>query len=93
MLGEAMVVVDDLRQASTGGEINMPIRKGLFTIDEVYATLAEVVTGKKQGRIDSKIITVFDSTGIAIEDVAVAKLVFDKAQQIGGCPSVDLVET
>ncbi len=93
VLGEAMVVVDDLRQASSGGEINVPIRKGLFDIDEVYATLAEVVTGKKQGRTDSKIITVFDSTGIATEDVVVAKLVFDRAQQIGGYPSVDLVET
>lgn len=39
------------------------------------------------------IITVLDSTGIAIEDIAVAKLVFDKAQQLGGYPSVDLFET
>jgi len=91
ILREAMVVIDDPRQASTGGEINVPIRKGLFTIDEVYATLAEVVVGKKQGRTDSKIITIFDSTGIAIEDAAVAKLVFEKAQQIGGFPSVDFV--
>ena len=93
LLREAMVVVDDVRQASFGGEINVPIRKGLFKIDEVYATLAEVITGQKQGRTDNKIITVFDSTGIAIEDLAVAKLVFDKAQQLGGYPSVDLVET
>jgi alanine dehydrogenase len=93
LLREAMVVVDDVRQTSFGGEINVPIRKGLFKISEVYATLAEVITGKKPGRTDNKIITVFDSTGIAVEDLAVAKLVFDKAQQLGGYPSVDLVET
>jgi alanine dehydrogenase len=54
--------------------------------------LAEIVAGKKKGRGDDKAITVFDSTGIAIEDLAVAQLLFDKAQQTGGYPSIDLVE-
>ena len=93
ILKEAIVVVDDIRQASAGGEINMPIKKGIFTIDEVYGTLAELVVGSKKGRTDNKAITVFDSTGIAIEDVAVAKLIFEKAQEIGGYPSIDLIAT
>jgi alanine dehydrogenase len=50
-----------------------------------------VIVGRKKGRIDSKAITVFDSTGIAVEDIAVAKLLFEKAQQAGGYPSIDLV--
>jgi len=93
ILKEAIVVVDDIRQASTGGEINVPIKKGIFAIDEVYGTLAELVVGVKKGRTDNKVITVFDSTGIAVEDVAVAKLIFEKAQEIGGSPSLDLVAT
>ena len=91
ILKEATVVVDDLTQASHSGEINVPIQKGFYSADEVYGTLAEVIVGRKKGRIDSKAITVFDSTGIAVEDIAVAKLLFEKAQQAGGYPSIDLV--
>jgi alanine dehydrogenase len=90
---EAIVIVDDLEQASAGGDMNIPIRKGIYSIHEVYGTLAEIVAGQKKGRIDDKVITVFDSTGIAIEDIAVAKLLFEKAQQMGGYPSVDMIGT
>ena len=91
ILKEAIVVVDDLTQASHSGEINVPIQKGLYSANEVYGTLAEVIVGKKKGRTYSGAITVFDSTGIAVEDIAVAKLLFEKAQQAGGYPSIDLV--
>jgi alanine dehydrogenase len=93
ILKEATVVVDDMKQAGGSGEINVPIQKGIYSTDEVYGTLAEVVAGKKKGRIDSKAITVFDSTGIAVEDIGVAKLLFEKARQRGGYPSIDLVGT
>jgi len=91
ILKEAIVVVDDLTQASHSGEINVPIQKGLYSTNEVYGTLAEVIVGKKKGRADNKAITVFDSTGIAVEDIAVARLLFEKARQAGGYPSIDLV--
>ena len=93
ILKEAVVVVDDIRQASAGGEINVPIKEGVFTADQIYGTLAELVVGNKKGRTDDNTITVFDSTGIAIEDLAVAKLIVEKAQQTGGYPTIDLVET
>jgi alanine dehydrogenase len=93
ILKEAIVVVDDLKQASSSGEINVPIQKGIYSTGEIYGTLAEVIVGKKKGRTDNKVITVFDSTGIAVEDIAVAKLLFDRAQQRGGYPSIDLVGT
>ena len=92
ILKEAIVVVDDLRQASAAGEINVPLKKGLFRIDQVYATLGEIITGKKRGRQDERVITVFDSTGVAIEDIAVAKLIYEKAKQEGGYLSVKLVD-
>jgi len=90
---ETIVVVDDLKQASTSGEINVPIKKRIYNTREVYGTLAELVVGKKKGRTDDSAITVFDSTGIAVEDIAVAKLLFEKAQQTGGYPSIDLIRT
>jgi alanine dehydrogenase len=91
LLKKAVVVVDDLRQAAAAGEINVPVRSGLFKVEEVYATLGEVIAGKKQGRKDKRAITIFDSTGLAIEDVAVAKLVYDKAKKAGGYISLDFV--
>jgi alanine dehydrogenase len=91
ILREAMVVVDDLRQASVAGEINVPIAKRLFSINEVYGNLAEIVAGMKQGRKDRNGITVFDSTGVAIEDLAVAKLIYEKAQKGGSYMSMDII--
>jgi len=92
ILKEAIVVVDDIRQASAAGEINVPISRGLFTVNDVYANLGEIITGKKPGRTDPEAITVFDSTGVAIEDAAVAGLVYQKARQAGTYPSFNLVD-
>jgi alanine dehydrogenase len=91
ILKEAVVVVDDIKQASGSGEINVPIQTGVYGIGDIHGTLAEIVAGKKKGRMSSGDITVFDSTGIAVEDIAVAKLLFEKAQQRGDYPSIDLV--
>ena len=79
ILYKAMVVVDDLVQASAAGEINVPVSDGVYKTSQVYATLSEIILGKKKGREDSKTITIFDSTGIAIEDIVTAKLVYEKA--------------
>ncbi|MCK5608985.1 ornithine cyclodeaminase family protein [Candidatus Pacearchaeota archaeon] len=89
---KGQIVVDDWRQASMAGEINVPLKKGLIKRDEVYASLGEIIIGIKKGRLDQKVITIFDSTGIAVQDIAVAKLVYDRAIEEGGFQSIDLVE-
>lgn len=89
VLNGAIVVVDDVRQASEGGEINIPISRGLFRAEDIYASLGEIIAGKKPGRKDDRAITIFDSTGLALEDIATAKLVYDKARQEGGYLAVD----
>lgn len=92
LLREATVVVDDIRQARSSGEINVPISQGIYRIEDVYANLGEIIAGKKPGRTNDKSITIFDSTGVAIADIAVAKVVYEKARQIGGFTSLDFVE-
>jgi alanine dehydrogenase len=92
LLREATVVVDDLEQASTAGEINVPLRKGLFRIEEVYASLGEIIIGKKAGIRDKKAITIFDSTGVAVTDIAAAKAVYEKAKEAGNYLSLQFVE-
>ncbi len=83
VLKGAVVVVDDLRQASKSGEINVPIAKGLFSPSEVYSTLGEIIAGHKPGRTDPDSITIFDSTGVAIEDMAIAKLIYEQSKDDG----------
>ncbi|MDD5191245.1 MAG: ornithine cyclodeaminase family protein [Dehalococcoidales bacterium] len=92
ILRMATVVVDDFRQAVHAGEINVPISRCLYTKDEIYASLGEIILGQKPGRASDKQITIFDSTGVAIEDIATAKLIYDRAvkQNIG--LKVDILE-
>jgi alanine dehydrogenase len=80
LLRQAKVVVDDLEQAQHSGEINVPIKNGLYQTDNIYATLAEIVSGKRAGRASDGEITIFDSTGVAVEDIAVAKLLYEKTK-------------
>jgi alanine dehydrogenase len=73
LLRRARVFVDDYRQAVHSGEINVPIRDNQYREDEIAGTIGEVVTGKKKrNRADE--ITIFDSTGLAIQDLAIAKI-------------------
>lgn len=79
ILKRAKVIVDDTEQAIHAGEINAPIANGIFTKDEIYAELGDIITGKKQGRTSDKEIMVFDSTGLAIQDAAVGATIYNKA--------------
>lgn len=79
ILKKASVVIDDWAQASHSGEINVPLSRGAITKKNITATMGEVVCGAKVGRRSLKDITVFDSTGLAIQDVAVASLVYRAA--------------
>lgn len=73
------IVVDDIEQAAHGGEINVPLSKGIISLKDIYAELGEIVAGLKHGRESMEEITVFCSTGLAIQDAVTAKLVYDKA--------------
>lgn len=81
ILKRAKIVVDDMEQAAHGGEINVPLTNAIITKDEVYAELGDVITGKKQARTSDTEVTVFDSTGLAIQDAAAAGAVYKKAIQ------------
>ncbi|MBO8180081.1 MAG: alanine dehydrogenase [Archaeoglobus sp.] len=79
ILKRAKIVVDDLEQAKHGGEINVAISEGVIGIEDIHATIGEVIAGLKAGRESEEEITIFDSTGLAIQDVAVAKVVYENA--------------
>lgn len=92
ILAAARIVVDDLKQASTSGEVNVPLTRGLLSPSRICATLAEVVSGQKMGRESDDEVTVFDSTGLAIEDIACARMVYDKVRGREGYLRLNLIE-
>ncbi len=76
IIRSARVVIDEWEQASHGGEINVPVSQGLFGRDDLHGELGQVVCGRTPGRQSDDDITVFDSTGLAIQDLACAALVY-----------------
>jgi alanine dehydrogenase len=73
LLRRAQVFVDDPAQAIHSGEINVPISNGIYRATDIAGTLGEIVTGRKK-RAGPDTITIFDSTGLAIQDLAIAKI-------------------
>lgn len=78
ILKRAKIVIDNWEQASHGGEINVPLSKGLISKEDIYADIGEIVSGKKPGRKSPDEITVFDSTGLAIQDISAAGEIYRK---------------
>lgn len=66
-----VLVVDEWEQASHGGDTSHAVERGLLGRDAV-ATLGGIIAGEEQGRRSDADITVFDSTGLAIQDLAIA---------------------
>jgi alanine dehydrogenase len=79
ILKRAKIVVDDWTQASHSGEINVPISSGIITKGNIWAEIGEIVASLKPGRQGADEITVFTSTGLAVQDAVTAKIAYSKA--------------
>ena len=83
ILSSAKVVADVLDQCVEIGELHHAIAARATTREQVYAELSEIAAGLKPGRTSEEEITVFDSTGTALQDVAAAAAVHEKAVRLG----------
>lgn len=83
ILKRAKIVVDDWEQASHGGEINVPLSQGIIGRENIWGEIGEIVAGLKRGREDPEEITLFTSTGLAVQDALTAKIAYDKALSKG----------
>ena len=83
LLARATLVVDVLDQCAEIGELHHALATGLLTRDRVHAELADVVVGRRPGRTRRDEITIFDSSGTALQDVAAAVIVYEKASASG----------
>ena len=80
-LGRADLFCDDWEQASHGGELAAGVEAGVVTRERV-TDLGRVLTGEAEGRRSAEDVTLFDSTGLAIQDLAIAKTALAKADQL-----------
>jgi ornithine cyclodeaminase/alanine dehydrogenase-like protein (mu-crystallin family) len=83
LLQQAVIVVDDLDQCTRMGDLHHALTLGVMRPEDVRASLDQIVTGLVAGRLSDDEIVVFDSTGVAIEDVAAAALVYERAEGSG----------
>jgi ornithine cyclodeaminase/alanine dehydrogenase-like protein (mu-crystallin family) len=90
LLASSTLVVDLLEQCAAIGELHHLLAEGLVSRKNVHAELAEIVAGRKPGRTSAAEITVFDSTGTALQDVAAAAAAYEKAVRLGRGLPVDL---
>jgi ornithine cyclodeaminase/alanine dehydrogenase-like protein (mu-crystallin family) len=77
LMASAKVVADVLEQAATMGDLHHAIDAGLMSRDDVFGELADVIRGR--GRTSDDEVFVFDSTGTALQDVAVAAIAYERA--------------
>ena len=71
--------MDVLQQCASIGDLHHAIAAGMTTAAAVHAELGEIVCGRKPGRASAEEITIFDSTGMALQDVASAAMVYERA--------------
>jgi ornithine cyclodeaminase/alanine dehydrogenase len=87
----AKIVVDTREGAlAEAGDLTIPKKNGTFSQGDIYAELHEIVGGQKPGRTSETEITCWKAVGLAIEDAAVAKLVYDRAMKKGIGEEIEL---
>jgi len=91
LLSDAKLVIDDHEQCTHSGEINVPYAAGTLTDADIYGELGEIVVGDRAGRTPEDGLTVFDSTGLAIQDVATAHVVYEYADDNDNGYPFDLI--
>jgi alanine dehydrogenase len=61
--------------------VMIPVREGRITLEHLVGEIGEIVAGQKRGRLTPQDVTIYKSHGVAIQDVAAAHLVYQKAVQ------------
>jgi alanine dehydrogenase len=83
LISSSKVVCDFTEQSATFGDLHHAIEQGLVTKSHVYAELGQIIAGQRRGRENDHELIVFDSTGTALQDVAAASIVYEKALASG----------
>lgn len=83
-LARSLVVVDDHDISTTkSGESVMSIAEGAVTADQLRTELGDVIAGRRSGRTSADQITLYNSVGVAIQDLAICSLIVTRARELG----------
>jgi ornithine cyclodeaminase/alanine dehydrogenase-like protein (mu-crystallin family) len=83
-VARARVVVDHLPAAlAEAGDLLIPMQQGIIAREHIYATLGQIVTGRKPGRQSHSEVTLFKSVGLAVQDLAAAVRILANADRLG----------
>ncbi len=93
--GEAVargrLIVDRRESAlNEAGDLILARAEGAIGDDHIAAELGEVLIGAREGRRAADEITIFKSLGLAIEDIAAAQFIYERARREGAGTAVDL---
>jgi len=83
LMASIKIVTDITDQCAVMGDLHHALETGRVTRESVHAELGEIVAGKKVGRESAEEIIVFDSTGMALQDVAAAATLYERALSAG----------
>lgn len=90
LLKASRVVVDSVAQASTMGDLHHAIEAGAMQAGDVHGELAQLAAGQISGRTHGDEQWVFDSTGLSIQDLAAAAMLYERARTAGRVPQIQL---
>jgi alanine dehydrogenase len=79
--GRGRIYADDWEQASHNGDLMHAVKAGVLGRDDVIQ-LGDVLAGTAQSRESDRDITIFDSTGLAIQDLAIALAAMERANEV-----------
>lgn len=83
LLERSKILIDEWEQASHSGEISKAVSEGVISKEDIHGNIGEVITDRKPGRQSEDEVTIFDSTGLAVQDVSTAWTVYQKALESG----------
>ena len=88
LMKASRVIVDSVAQASTMGDLHHAIAAGVMKASDVRGELADLVAGKVSGRSSGDERWIFDSTGLSIQDLAAAAMIYERARVDSGVPQI-----
>jgi alanine dehydrogenase len=88
----AKVFVDSLSQCLERGETRNAVLSGDLIPERIHAELGEVILGTKSGRSSDQELTIFDTTGMGIQDNTLSTMLYKKALELGVGTTIDFLK-
>jgi alanine dehydrogenase len=88
LMKSSHVIVDSVAQAAAMGDLHHAIETGAMQATDVTGELADLAAGRVAGRASGDERWVFDSTGLSIQDLAAAEMIYERARAAGSVPQI-----